>query len=470
MRIIIGTSVFLAASLILVVVVHLGDVKDSKASGTGAYRAVSSGNWEDAGTWEIFDGENWLPADNAPGNEVRSVTVTSGSHLVLADEIELNDLKIEKNGKLSIESNYIKLVKRGDKGGLVCDGELQMGDAIIEGNADCRIGPGAVLYIGSDMGIDKKAATGNIQLKGKKEFHKDAVYVFNGTIKQHSGNGLPAVLTKLIIDNSSGVELDQSFTVTGVLELKKGILSTDKSQLTLGTSSALTAEVVTDAGSICGRIKYWYGPSNFADLVFPISDGTGKKNLKLVTDVDAYKKGLAEVIFQSGVPDDSRKSPYEARHVVAAIFSQGFYSVYLTNGPDEAWLKLVSSEIENNSIESITWYMSGRETKNTGSRSIGKTGSNTLNHQNFSNLFTGPTPFNEMLVVRFHSETAGVAHLALVSSAGKVVHSEKIQTNSGYNQVIIHPAKEISDGDFMVQLSDIAEIKTIKAVKSSRPV
>jgi hypothetical protein len=461
LKVIIGTSIAFVLAGIFVVVFQFGDVKESKAfSGKNTYRAVASGSWDDASVWEVFDGNEWSPADQPPGSEVKSVTVTTGKEMTLTEEITLSNLVVEKGAILDIQTNYIKILKQEDKGGLRCDGELNLGDAVIEGDGDFIIGNEAVLYIGSDAGIDKKGTTGNVQTKGKKEFHKDATYVYNGTISQHTGNGLPLVLNKLVIDNSSGVELDQNIAITGKLELKNGIFKTDKNQITLGISTTSTAELVQTKGTICGKLRFWYGPTNFDKLCFGVSDGFVEQNLIFKSDIVAYKKGLLELIYKSGIPDDSKKSPYEARHVVVAIMNNGYYSVNLTNGPDEAWMKFVTLATIKENVAQITWNISSRILKSTGELKMDTP-------REFSNLITGPNPFTNSLTVRFYCETTGVVHFSLVNIAGKVVQTEKNQAVSGYNQFTFETLNNLPNGDYMVQLSNVSEIQTIKATRKT---
>lgn len=58
MRIVIGTSIVAAASLLLIVVFNLSDVKETRAFSSGDYRTISSGDWGQTDIWEVFDGKN----------------------------------------------------------------------------------------------------------------------------------------------------------------------------------------------------------------------------------------------------------------------------------------------------------------------------------------------------------------------------------------------------------------------------
>ncbi|HZV69053.1 MAG TPA: autotransporter-associated beta strand repeat-containing protein [Saprospiraceae bacterium] len=106
---------------------------------------------------------------------------------------------------------------------------LQMGTgtvpAIISNgsNGTFTLQTGATLGITSPLGITSSGANGNIQLTGARSFSTTANYIYNGTIAQATGNGLPASASLLKIDNSAGVTLSGNVTAT-TLDLTNGLL------------------------------------------------------------------------------------------------------------------------------------------------------------------------------------------------------------------------------------------------------
>src|SRR4030095_7384423 len=329
MNIIIGASLSVLTILLLVIYFNFIEVKESRAFASGDYRTAGSGEWSDASVWEVFDGEDWKQADIPPPDGVKTILVTNGQKMIVTDEIPVNNLVIDEGSQLSLESNTMTISKFNGGGGITWNGTLVLGTAILEGNGDISVGQNAVLMIGSDAGIDKKGSSGNIQLTGKKDYHKDATYVYNGTVRQHTGNGIPLVLKHLIIDNPSGVDIDQNFQVLQELGLNKGVLFTSENILTLGSSVSNPCILAAEKGALSGNVKFWFGPSNIDQLLFPVSDGKITSHINFQSTLPEYKKGLIELKYRDGIPDDSKKSPFESRQVVVALSQKGYFSAML---------------------------------------------------------------------------------------------------------------------------------------------
>ena len=85
----------------------------------------------------------------------------------------------------------------------------------------------ATLGIGSVDGITAGTAVGdtvgNILVTGKRTFSTGANYVYDGSSTQVTGDGLPATVNDLTIDNADTVTLFQSTTINGTLYLVAGI-------------------------------------------------------------------------------------------------------------------------------------------------------------------------------------------------------------------------------------------------------
>lgn len=460
MVLVVGASVFLLASVVSLVVIYMGDVRESNAFVSGDYRVTDSGNWEDNAAWEVFDGTNWKPADRPPMEGIPSVVIPAGQKMVLSDEVVLNQLIIEKGAQLIIESNQVKMVKKGGKGGVICDGELQMGSAVIDGEGDFQTGSDAILMIGAAEGIHKKEMQGNIQLKGKRELHKDATYIFNGTVKQHSGNGLPSQIKKLVVDNHSGVELDQSLIVTHQLDLQSGILWIQGSSLLqLGTSTTQMVALNFNNGALCGRTNVWYGAAQPEKALLPMSDGTATVLYHFVSDVKAWQRGMIELSYGLGLPDDSKKSPFEARQVVIGITERGFFNATMSNGADEAWLKFGDTTVSPEGVRTTQINISTREQVLMAS---GNGGARVLS---FSNMLYGPQPFHSLIVFRFYSESSSISYVQLINPSGRMVCNRKTEVTAGYNQVNLDIENSLPPGEYILQISNASEIQTMRVTR-----
>ena len=454
MRIILATSAVTLLAAMLVIYFNFSDVQESKAFSPGDYRTISSGDWEDVSVWEVFDGSGWIQAEIPPGETVKKIQLTNNQQITLTEEIVVNSIVIDEGSTLIIESNTVRISKFNNVGGVVCNGSLFMGSTILEGNGDFVAGSTAKLFIGSDAGIDRKGASGNIQLSGKKEFHRDATYIFNGSIRQRTGNGLPLILSKLVLDNNSGVDLDQNLQVLHKIDLVKGVLHTGIYSLTLGISVSSTCEVITEIGALNGNVKIWYESSDQPSLRYPVADGSQYCNLEFIPENNRFQKGLLELKYQEGIPDDSRKSPFEARQVVVAITGEGYFSAMLSNGAGEAWMQLIKIADENNRTKKVTWKFIEK-----GDPAVESTGNKTI-----SNILYGPGYFRNQLVVRFFSEQKSSITIQMISQKGQIMQLSAMETQPGYNQFVFRPEKVLMDGPYMVHIGNSTEIHTFRAV------
>jgi len=453
LKLVAGAAVSLLFIFLLILYFNFYEIKESKAFSSGDYRTTASGNWEDVVIWEVYDGENWIPANEPPG-------VTNRKSMVISDEIPINQLVIDEGSHVSVESNSIRISKFNNQGGLICNGTLELGTTILEGNGDITIGPAATLMIGSDAGIDKKSMTGNIQMTGKKDYHKDATYVFNGTVSQHTGNGIPSVIKNLVIDNSSGVNMDQHIQVLNSISLRKGVMNTGRHTLTLGLSILNSREIKTLSGAMCGNIKVWFNQQNHDQLSFPLSDGEAKYQIGFASGKIAFQKGMIELVYRTGEPDDSQKSPFEARQVVVGITNKGYFSAMLSNGPEEAWLILNSIKSSNGNNE-ILWDINVKSDPFEASANSNLS-KETKRVKAISNILYGPVPFSNKLVVRFYSDYKVITSMQMTNSRGQVVQTESLPVEQGYNQFVFNVNDKMLHDSYMIQISNPSEIHTFK--------
>lgn len=94
------------------------------------------------------------------------------------------------------------------------NGILDCGIYNVTGAGAFILQSGGKLNIGSVNGLSSTGATGNIQVTGTRNYSSGAYYEFNGTSAQVTGNSVTATVAKLIINNTAGVTLSNSFDVS----------------------------------------------------------------------------------------------------------------------------------------------------------------------------------------------------------------------------------------------------------------
>jgi hypothetical protein len=139
-------------------------------------------------------------------------------------------------------------------------GTLNCGTNLVSGAGAFTLASGGTLGIGSVDGITSSGATGNIQNTGTRTFNTGANYTYSGGAAQVTGNGLPATVNNLTINNASGVGLSSSVAVSSALTLTSGTFSIGANTLSIsnpiaGTPTNLAGGAtssITIAGSASG--------------------------------------------------------------------------------------------------------------------------------------------------------------------------------------------------------------------------
>ena len=126
------------------------------------------------------------------------------------------------------------------------------GCQLLTGAGSFTLAAGATLRTCNAGGISASGATGSILVTGIRTFSPDASYVYNGTVAQLTGSGLPATVRNLTVNNATGVSLTQALALAQVLTMQAGDLSLGASNLLLLSNASGTALVV-NRGS--GRVQ-----------------------------------------------------------------------------------------------------------------------------------------------------------------------------------------------------------------------
>jgi hypothetical protein len=198
----------------------------------------ATGNWNDAASWSTT-GHTGSAASRVPGSLSGDSVIVGNSHTITLDVNVSNTNLVRVDGT----------------------GTLLLGTFVISGSGAFTLNSGGTIGIGSADGITSSGATGNIQATGTRSFSTGANYTYNGTSAQATGNGLPSTVNNLTINNTAGVTLTASTSLTGDLTVSSGTFdlgansanrSSSGGTLTLGAGTTLK---IGGTGSL---------PSNYA--------------------------------------------------------------------------------------------------------------------------------------------------------------------------------------------------------------
>ncbi|MBD2721906.1 beta strand repeat-containing protein [Hymenobacter armeniacus] len=118
---------------------------------------------------------------------------------------------------------------------------------LITGTGSFVLQAGGGLAICDAAGIYTTGALGAIRVSGTRTYSPAAAYIYNGTVAQVTGPGLPAQVSALGVTNAAGLSLSQAVAVAQQVTLQVGNLNTSGQAFTLLSSAAGTA--VLDNGS-----------------------------------------------------------------------------------------------------------------------------------------------------------------------------------------------------------------------------
>lgn len=179
------------------------------------------------------------------------------------------------------------------------------------GIGNFTLNSGATLYVGSSMGIASLPdSSGNICVTGTRKYDSAANYFYNGSSAQITGNGLPATVNSLIINNSSGVTLTNSIQISDTLKLLSGNLILGNKNLSMNSLAVLSggsanSYLITDNS---GKMVY-NNMTRAKDIKFPI--GTSESYNPVIVNYT----GTIDT-FKASVKSSFDNPPVDANRVV----------------------------------------------------------------------------------------------------------------------------------------------------------
>jgi hypothetical protein len=195
------------------------------------FRAATSGNWEDADTWEQqFSNGQFARINSKPNSNAKAIISAENIKITVSNDLSFSgSITVTSDGELVLASGKNLTMNSGSSLTIGNEGILSLPAAgVISGAGNVAINKGATLAIAHPEGIRTSGTTGGaIQNTGTRAFSSEANYLYNGTTNQVIGNGLPAVVNGLMINNPTTVTLDRPLEVAVDLEVNTGTLELD---------------------------------------------------------------------------------------------------------------------------------------------------------------------------------------------------------------------------------------------------
>ncbi len=300
------------------------------------------------------------------------------------------------------------------------NGILDCGTNIFSGGGNFSNAAGATLKIGSPDGITSSGASGNIQSSGSRTYSTEANYFFNGTAAQVTGNGFPAEVNNLTIDNNAGVSLTSSVTVANNLNLTSGNISTGTEVLTLGKDAANLGTLSRTSGSIIGNFKRWFASSTVSDILFAVGTTGNYRPATISFVVAPTSGGTINCIFNDTSPGENGLPLDDDGTLINKCSNEGYWTLTsgdgLSGGTYDIDLNAdgfggitdyTSLRVLKRSDSGSDWTLHGVHSEGTGSNStpvVHRTGMS-----GFSDFGVG-SPDGNLLPVELISFTANVVN------------------------------------------------------------
>ena len=147
---------------------------------------------------------------------------------------------------------------------------VDVGNSVLTGAGTFTLLSGGGLNMGSADGITQSSALGNVQVTGTRSYSTSSDYTYNGLIAQVSGDGLPATVNKLTINNSNHVTLTNTASISNTLTFTSGNFITSSDTLIVGTSISILGSVVRTSGHVVGYLKRWIAAAGTSNILFPV--------------------------------------------------------------------------------------------------------------------------------------------------------------------------------------------------------
>ncbi len=261
------------------------------AQNAGDFRSKTNGNWNQASSWEFFDGTNWTNATNVPNSASGVITIRNGHTITITASATADQIIVEGDGFLALASQLTLSDGSGDD--LTVNGTLnfQSGSIIGPGNVViASVGTLAIVTTSSKIIEANITNHGVINWNdGTVSFSSNPVITNHGTWNLNGNYNTSIWFTSGSVVNSGTIQKNSSgtstfggintFDNTGNLVLNSGVVVFNTGTFnnsgnisfnsgTLNTSSSNTLNL--NAGSVIS------GTGTFSN------GGTLKLNIDLV--------------------------------------------------------------------------------------------------------------------------------------------------------------------------------------------
>ncbi len=324
----------------------------------------------------------------------------------------------------------------GNSGEFVVNGSLEMmGHSTLSGPGSFTLNPGGTLKIVSPVGISLSGDIGNIRVTGTRTYSAEANYDYKGTESQVPGDGLPATINGLIVNNSQGLIIFGNYTVNSSLNILNGELDLNSNTLTLGENATLTETTGNTVLGISGKL------TTTRNIGTPSALNVGGLGAVLTAGVDlgtttverfhsaAAGNGNQGILRRYNISPGQNNSGLNATlrlhyddSEVNGLNETGFQLYKSVDGLDDSWTLIGGTVNEADNYVELTgitdfshWTIADVGSTLPVENEPGYTPVEFALHQNY------PNPFNPETVIRFELPTESFVNISVYNLIGEEV-------------------------------------------------
>lgn len=120
----------------------VGNQAQAQLTISSPYRTVSSGSWDDIAIWQVYDGNDWVPATEFPnGTNSGPVKIQSGHNIFIGSTVSIDELTIDESASVAPSEASLQVLD-GPGDDVICNGTITLGTAglAMDANATVIIG------------------------------------------------------------------------------------------------------------------------------------------------------------------------------------------------------------------------------------------------------------------------------------------------------------------------------------------
>jgi len=151
---------------------------------------------------------------------------------------------------------------------LLSGATVDLGKSQFTGSGSFSALSGSGIIISEASGLSATGVSGGIQVTGSRNFDPAVTYTYSGSVAQVTGDGLPAAVERIVVNNSHHLTLTNSVNVTGELVFTKGKIITGTKELTVTSSIPTAITGYSPTSYVVGNLRRNVSPNSTYD--FPV--------------------------------------------------------------------------------------------------------------------------------------------------------------------------------------------------------